>query len=152
MAFLPLLFLLPILEMYLLIRVGNYLGALPTVALVLGTAAVGLALLRRQGPRALLGVQARLQVGELPVRELAAGALLALAGLMLLMPGFITDAMGIALLLPDWRERLATRLVARLGQQYQPPAGSGRVIIEGEFERRQDPERDPFDDSGPRLR
>jgi UPF0716 protein FxsA len=132
---LPLVFLLPVVEMYLLIRVGGELGALPTIGLVIGAAVFGILLLRRQGPAALERVVARLQRGEMPATELAEGALLALAGLLLLVPGFCTDLAALVLLVPAARAWLATRLSARFG----PPATArnGRhEIIEGEYERR----------------
>jgi UPF0716 protein FxsA len=136
---LPLLFLLPIVEMYLLIRVGGYLGAWPTIALVIVAGATGIAILRRQGPAALGRVVSRMQEGQVPALELAEGALLALAGVLLLIPGFMTDLAGLLLLVPALRRRLAGRLAARMGGRM--PAGDrgraeGPVVIEGEFERR----------------
>ena len=136
---LPLLFLLPIVEMYLLIRVGGYLGAWPTIATVIVAGAAGIAILRRQGPAALGRVVARMQAGQVPALELAEGALLALAGLLLLIPGFMTDLAGLLLLAPPLRRPLASRLAARVGGRM--PAGDrsraeGPVVIEGEFERR----------------
>jgi UPF0716 protein FxsA len=135
MALLLLLFLLPIVEMYLLIRLGGYLGAWPTIALVILAGAAGIAILRRQGPAALNRVAARLQSGELPALEVAEGALLALAGLLLLIPGFMTDLAGLLLLVPGFRRRLAGRLVARAAAPGRGPA-DGPVVIEGEFESR----------------
>jgi len=136
MAFvLPLLFLLPIVEMYLLIRVGGYLGAAPTILLVVGAAFLGMLVLRMQGPATLQRVAARLQAGEAPALELAEGALLAAAGMLLLLPGFCSDIVGLVLLVPAVRVWAAARLVRRLlrGGTYRQ---AGHVIIEGEFERR----------------
>lgn len=136
MAFvLPLLFLLPIVEMYLLIRVGGHLGAAPTILLVVGAAFLGMLVLRLQGPATLQRVAARLQTGEAPALELAEGALLAAAGLLFLLPGFCSDIVGLVLLVPAVRAWAAGRLVRRLlrGGTYRQ---AGHVIIEGEFERR----------------
>jgi UPF0716 protein FxsA len=141
MAFvLPLLFLLPIVEMYLLIRVGGHLGAAPTILLVVGAAFLGMLVLRLQGPATLQRVAARLQAGEAPAgeapaQELAEGALLAAAGLLLLLPGFCSDLAALLLLVPAVRARVAARLVRRLlrGGAYRQ---AGHVIIEGQFERR----------------
>jgi len=132
---LPLLFLLPIVEMYLLIRVGGHLGAAPTILLVVGAAFLGMLVLRLQGPATLQRVAARLQVGEAPALELAEGALLAAAGLLLLLPGFCSDVAGLVLLVPAVRAWAAGRLLRRLlrGGSYRQ---TGSVIIEGEFERR----------------
>lgn len=136
MAFLlPLLFLLPIVELYLLIRVGGYLGPLPTILLVLGAGVAGIVVLRRQGTTALQRVATRLQAGEVPAEEVAEGALIAAAGLLLLLPGFVSDALALLLLVPIVRVRLAGALLAR-----QPRGGAhrrpGSVVLEGEFERR----------------
>lgn len=140
MLLLLLLFLTPIFEMYLLIRLGGEFGAWPTIGLVLLSAVVGIALLRRQGPAAMQRVVQRMQSGATPAQELAEGALLALAGVLLLIPGFITDTIGLVLLVPACRRALARRMLAR----HQPGAGAyraGTMIIEGEFERRPaDPE------------
>lgn len=132
---LPLLFLLPILEMYLLIRVGGYLGAWPTIALVVTAGAVGVAVLRREGPAALNRVAVRMRTGEVPALELAEGALLAAAGLLLLLPGFLTDIVGLLLLVPPCRRWAAGRLVRRL-LPGGPASGRGSRVIEGEFVRR----------------
>jgi UPF0716 protein FxsA len=141
MALLLLLILTPVVEMYVLIRLGGYFGAWPTIALVIATAVVGVALLRRQGPAALNRVLLRLQAGELPARELAEGALLAAAGLLLLMPGFVTDTAGFLLLVPGFRRWAGRRLLERFAPGSQVHAHR-HVIIEGQFERRSgDPAR-----------
>ena len=122
-----LLFLLtPLVEMYLLIKVGGWIGAWPTIGLVALTAVVGVALLKRQGLATLARGVARLNGGELPARELAEGVLLAVAGALLLTPGFVTDTFGFALLTPVLRARLAAALLTRV----VPPGGVvvGRTI------------------------
>jgi len=148
MALLLLLVLTPILEMYLLIRLGGYFGAWPTIALVVATAVVGVALLRRQGPAAVNRVMVRMQAGEVPALELAEGALLAVAGILLLTPGFVTDAVGFLLLVPPCRSWVGRRLLARF-----PPAthvhARQHVIIEGEFERRAADPAQPSDRLSP---
>jgi UPF0716 protein FxsA len=148
---LPLLFLLPIIEMYLLIRVGGHLGAWPTIALVVGTAFVGILLLRHQGPAVFNRVRARLQAGEMPAQELAEGALLALAGVFLLLPGFFTDTFGLLLLVPACRAWAAGRLAARVTVAGVRPGGR-HVVIEGEFERRPPYEAGPAAPAVPRDR
>jgi UPF0716 protein FxsA len=134
--------------MYLLIRVGGYLGARPTIGLVVGTALLGILLLRRQGPAALNRVLVRMQQGEMPARELADGALIAVAGLLLLLPGFCTDAFGLLLLIPASRAWAARRLADR----FAGPGARGdhrTVVIEGEFERRPSASADPRESLGP---
>lgn len=104
MRFLLLLFIIvPIVEMWLLITVGQHIGALPTIGLVLLTAFIGVSLLRYQGAAALLTARAKMKSGELPARELADGVFLAVGGALLLTPGFVTDVVGFACLTPGIR-------------------------------------------------
>jgi len=155
--------------MYLLIRVGGYIGAWPTIGLVMLTAVVGVALLRIQGLATLTRGMGRLQDGELPAREMAEGILLAVAGALLITPGFVTDGFGFLLLLPPARAAVAERMLGRMvvmgegdfgggprpgGRSHQPGGGShqpgGRshrpVIIEGEFESHSESGRGPEQD------
>lgn len=104
----------PLAEMVILIEVGARIGSWPTVGLVVATAMVGVGLLKRQGLATLLRGQARLAAGELPLGEVAEGLLLAVAGALLLTPGFVTDGCGFALLTPQVRTRLAAGVLARL--------------------------------------
>jgi UPF0716 protein FxsA len=150
-------FLTPIIEMYLLIEVGGYIGALPTIALVMITAVIGVALLRIQGLTTLTRGLSRLQSGELPTREVVEGLLLAVAGALLLTPGFVTDAIGFILLTPPLRALIADRVLARVqvrvvgaaGPMHTPgnhPPHDGGHTLEGEFEpvdddRRRDPDQ-----------
>lgn len=145
---------LPILEMWVLISVGEKIGALPTIGLVLLTAVVGLALLKRQGISTVMRAQQKMQVGELPAKEMAEGIFLAVGGALLLTPGFITDTIGFACLIPGIRQLVLGRLLSHIvvvqspGPGYQSPHGAGgegggpRNVIEGDFER---------DDSEPRT-
>ncbi|MFU8816699.1 MAG: FxsA family protein [Pseudomonadales bacterium] len=144
----------PIVEMYLLIQVGGYIGAWPTIGLVMLTAVAGVALLRVQGPATLRRGMGRLQAGELPAQEVAEGLLLAVAGALLLTPGFFTDGVGFLLLLPATRIAVARRILARAEVMGGPAPGGpapgarrdraqrGPVVIEGEFESRSDEPRD----------
>jgi UPF0716 protein FxsA len=104
----------PIVEMYLLIEVGGYIGAPATIALVMLTALIGITLLRRQGLATLTRGVARLQQGEVPAQEMAEAILLGIAGALLLTPGFVTDGVGFALLTPGIRQRLIVRVVTRM--------------------------------------
>jgi UPF0716 protein FxsA len=139
----------PIVEMYLLIRVGGYLGAWPTIGLVVLTAVVGVALLRWQGLATLSRGLGRLDRGEVPAREMIEGLLLAVAGVLLVTPGFVTDAVGFLLLWTPLRITVAKRLLARASVTAGGPPGSGPVVIEGEFETRT--ERDDDDVPPPPL-
>ena len=100
MPWLLIFFLTPIAEMYLLIKVAGHIDAWPTVGLVMLTAVVGVALLKRQGLLTLTRGMGRLQRGEVPATEMAEGILLAVAGALLVTPGFITDTVGFVLLFP----------------------------------------------------
>lgn len=143
-------FITPIVEMYLLIRVGGYIGALPTIGLVMLTAVIGVSLLRVQGLATLTRGLSRLEGGEVPAREVVEGLLLAVAGALLLTPGFVTDAIGFGLLTPALRRRVAERVLARVdvrtgaafgasGPGRGPERTAPGQVLEGEFERVDDP-------------
>lgn len=155
MRYLLLIFILvPILEMWLLIKVGGIIGAWPTIGLVLLTAVVGVALLRREGAKTLLRGNQRLERGELPATEMAEGLVLAVCGALLLTPGFATDVVGFFGLVPVGRRWL----IRRLAQAHQrgsvqfgfysaggfrpPPRDPDRDrVIEAEYWREDDPDR-----------
>ncbi|MGR5542676.1 FxsA family protein, partial [Vibrio campbellii] len=82
----------PIIEIALFVQVGGVIGMWPTIALVLLTAIVGASLVRSQGIQTLLSVQSRLEQGELPAQQILEGVMLAVCGVLLLTPGFMTDA------------------------------------------------------------
>lgn len=120
---------MPVMEMWLLIEVGGQIGALATIALVLLTAMTGLALLRRQGFATLMRANQKMAEGQLPAEEMVEGICLAVGGALLLTPGFVTDAVGFACLLPGIRQLLIGGLVKRMlarGQfRAQAPFQSG---------------------------
>ena len=133
----------PLIEIYFLIKVGDVIGAWPTVLLVVLTAILGVWLLRWQGLTTLTRVQASLQRGELPAQAMLEGMLLLVAGALLLTPGFVTDGFGFLILVPPLRHRLAQWLLQRgllqTGMPPHPPRQSpGQRTIEGEFEKRDD--------------
>ncbi|XOV88955.1 MAG: FxsA family protein [Pseudomonadota bacterium] len=104
---------LPIVEMFILIEVGSKIGALPTIGLVVLTATLGIWLLRLEGMATLARLQEKLARGELPETELLEGIMLLLGGALLLTPGFVTDAIGFACILPGLRRPLARWLLRR---------------------------------------
>ncbi|KOE84823.1 membrane protein FxsA [Vibrio aestuarianus] len=104
----------PIIEIGLFIQVGGILGLWPTIALVLLTAFVGASLVRSQGLQTLLSVQNRLQQGELPAQQIFEGVMLAVAGVLLLTPGFMTDVLGMLVLLPAPRAIIAKYLMSKM--------------------------------------
>lgn len=109
--FLLLLFLLvPLIEIYFLIQVGEVIGAGWTIFAVVATAVIGAGLLRVQGASTLLRAQSNMQQGSLPAMEMMEGIALAASGMLLLTPGFFTDAFGFALLIPAIRQLLIKKL------------------------------------------
>lgn len=143
MKFLFILFVvLPIVEIMVLIEVGSQIGTLNTAALVVLTALIGSLMLRQQGLSTLFRARERIDSGQLPLQEMLEGICLAVGGALLVTPGFVTDAIGFACLLPVSRVALV-RIVSRYvvahadivevrattmgGQQRQGDA------IEGEF-------------------
>ena len=132
--------LVPLLEIYLLIEIGSVIGAVWTVAGVVGTAVVGAALVRRQGLAALGRFRSATEAGELPAITIIEGLALLVAGALLLTPGFFTDAIGFVLLTPPLRQILIRRWfsgrVEGMGNATQRKRDSG--VVEGEFRRLDD--------------
>lgn len=136
---------LPIAEIALLIHVGGLIGAWETVALVILTAVMGTALFRAQGIRVLLRAQDVMEQGGFPAKELFDGMCILVAGVLLLTPGFITDALGLALLVPGlrvWIGRLLWQAARRSGHfhvhmeghaWHDPSRRNPDDIIEGDF-------------------
>lgn len=148
---------LVVLELTVMIEVGSVIGALPTVGLLILTAVLGSSLVRSEGIKTLFNAQQKMQQGEMPRREVMGGMMLALAGLLLIIPGFVTDFFGILLLQPWLRNKLADKLIGsnqfkmQMGgfQARQQPfdevpgndqpgqAPRSGTTIEGEFERKE---------------
>lgn len=107
---------MPLLEIYVIIQVGQQIGALPTVLLLLLESAFGAWLIKREGSRAWTALRTALGTGRLPGGELADAALILVGGTLLLTPGFVTDALGFLMVLPVTRplaRRVLGWLVAR---------------------------------------
>lgn len=138
----------PVVEMWLLIEVGSKIGALPTIGLVLLTAMIGLALLKRQGVSTLTRANQRMAAGEMPAEEMVEGIFLAVGGALLLTPGFITDVIGFCCLIPGVRNILIGRMLKNVILKataqggsfytYRRSADDHEQIIEGEFTRQSD--------------
>jgi len=144
---------IPILEMVVLIQVGQQIGALWTIVLVLLTAFIGINLLRYQGLSTLSRATWRMQSGQIPAQEMLEGILLAVGGALLLTPGFVTDTIGFLLLVPLTRQIFASRLMGRFKSfasanvtgggfsaggfskgGFNTDMNSDQSIIDGEFE------------------
>ena len=102
---------IPIAEIAVLIEVGDAIGVGWTIALIVASGILGAALMRRQGLKALTGTQRKLDRGELPVGEMFDGLCVLMAGTLLLIPGFLTDAVGLLLFIPPVRLLLGTLLL-----------------------------------------
>jgi UPF0716 protein FxsA len=152
--FLILFLVVPIAEIYLLIKVGSVIGAIPTILIILATAIIGAGLLRQQGLSTLSRFQNNLASGTLPAQEMIEGILLAVGGALLMTPGFVTDAMGFFCLIPVTRKSLANYIIKRSAVQMQAGMGgfassvrsgshtqnsnTDSTTFEGEFVRKED--------------
>jgi UPF0716 protein FxsA len=140
---------IPLAEIAVFIKVGGWLGLGPTLALIILTAVAGTWLLRHQGLAVLARAQQQMQQGVPPVAEVLEGCCLVLAGVLLLTPGFLTDAAGALLLLPPVRAMLYRRLRHHVELRGTPgTAGADRSdqrhharapIIDAEFEEVDEP-------------
>jgi UPF0716 protein FxsA len=136
----------PLLELYVLIEVGSEIGALPTILLSIFTAILGATLVRLQGVSVLLRVQETLARGETPALEMLEGAVLMMAGVMLLFPGFITDVIGFLMLIPPLRRHLIMAVLRNSGTLTPAPSRTPRdeepvrrvTIIQGEYRKEDD--------------
>ena len=139
MPLLLLLLAVPVGEVFIFLEVGGVIGTWPTIGLIIGTAVVGGLILRWQGLQTLARARRQLAANRLPVAEMAEGAALALAAVLLLTPGFFTDALGAALLLPPLRRSLLRRVLARVAPHARgagaDPASTadGAEVIDGEY-------------------
>jgi len=124
--FAVLFFILPILEIYILIKAGSseLIGPLWTIMLVVSTAVIGAFLLRQQGVSTLARLQGNLSKGKIPAQEIVEGVLLAVGGALLMTPGFITDTMGFLCLLPFSRQFLARAIMKRSAMKMSAGVGS----------------------------
>ena len=142
------LILLPVVDLALL---GHWLGFWNTLLLVLGTACLGVALIRYQGLAALKLAQQKLQAGVMPISEVTTGFFLAFAGLLFMHPGLITDVLGLLCLVPGIRTLLAAWMITKVAPLGFVVAGKGHgspgseSVIEGECEQIVPAEDDPKD-------
>ena len=102
---------IPLIEIYLFIKIGSQIGAFNTVLLILTTAVIGVAYARYEGFNTLKSGIAQLVKNEMPVYEIISGATLAFAAFLLILPGFATDLVGILLVIPFTRKILLSRFV-----------------------------------------
>ena len=122
--------LVPLAELAVLIAVGDWIGLVPTLILLLAVSVVGAWLAKREGLAAWRRFQLALAEGRMPTVEVADGAMIMLAGALLLTPGFLSDVVGVLLLLPPTRA-LARRLAPRLAERRLRRRGGRRVVVDG---------------------
>ena len=120
---------IPVSEIYILIAIGGQIGILPSIALVILTGIVGASLARSQGLQTLGRIRDSFQQGVVPGEELLNALLIAIAGIVLLTPGFLTDAAGLFLLIPATRTLCREWLKRRMESVYaQRNADNGPII------------------------
>lgn len=138
-----LLVLLPLVEIWLLIEIGSQIGSLATIATLVLTAVVGLALIRWQGFTTLLRAQSRIASGEVPAAEMMEGLILAFCGVALVIPGFATDVIGLLGLVPPVRRCLLGPWLRAAQVRRSPryrPSQEGHTL-EGDYRREDEPRR-----------
>ncbi len=139
----------PLIEIYLFIQVGGLIGALPTVALVIVTALVGVSLLRAQGFSTMARFQQEVATGQLPATTMLEGVALIFGGALLLTPGFLTDAIGFLCLIPFTRQTIIAWAIKNMtvtssgfyrSTSQRPPENHN--VIEGEYRKN---DKEPLD-------
>jgi len=143
-----------LLEIFVLVKVGGFLGAWPTILLVIITALIGSALVRSQGLQLVQKLQQRMASGEMPGQQLIEGMMLIITGILLVTPGFVTDLCGLLLLQPTIRAGIAKLLLANVkfapqgsmggfsSQGFGQTSRNDDSVIEGEFEHKEDKKLD----------
>lgn len=146
----------PIIEIGLFIQVGGFIGLWPTLGIVVLTALAGTIMMRAQGVSTLQKLQSNIETGQNPTDPIANGAFILIAGLLLLTPGFFTDSIGLALLIPPIRQRLikavASRIKAGITSHTSEFSGNmysaSDITIDGEYEVENDNKNGPPGNSG----
>ena len=124
---------IPLIEIYLFIKVGSEIGALNTILLILTTAVVGIWYARYEGFNTLRSGMSQLVKNELPLYEIVSGAAIAFAALLLILPGFATDIIGILLVFPVTRKIILSKY-SKKNTSKKKDYDKGKNYIEGEYE------------------
>ena len=125
-----LIILIPILEIYLFIKIGSQIGAFTTISLIFFTAIIGVFYARYEGLNTLRSGFSQLVKNELPAYEIISGAAIAFAALLLIVPGFATDLIGFLLIIPITRKLI----LGRFNKKFESKETQKSDFIEGEFE------------------
>ncbi len=129
-ALLILIISIPIIEIYLFIKIGSQIGALPTISLIFMTAFVGVLYARYEGFNTLKSGVSQLIKNELPIYEIVSGAALAFAALLLILPGFATDILGLLIIFPPTRKLF----LKNVSKNYSKKVKEKQDFIDGESE------------------
>ena len=121
---------IPIIEIYLFIKIGNYIGAFNTISLILITAIIGVWYARYEGFNTLRSGMSQLMKNEMPIYEIISGAALAFAALLLIIPGFVTDLLGFFLIFPLSRKYIFNILLRKFNRVHKKK----NDFIDGDFE------------------
>ena len=121
---------IPLIEIYLFIKIGSYIGAFNTISLILITAIIGVIYARYEGFNTLKSGMSQLIKNQLPIYEIVSGAALAFAALLLILPGFATDILGFLLIFPPTRKLLFKKVT----NKYSNKNNKKQDFINGEFE------------------
>ena len=121
---------IPLIEIYLLIKVGSYIGAFNTVSLILITAIIGIIYARYEGFNTLKSGMSQLIKNQMPIYEIISSAALAFAALLLILPGFATDIIGFLLIFPPTRKLL----LKKVSNNYSNKNNKKQDFINGDFE------------------
>jgi len=111
--------LVPAVELYVLIKAGQQIGTINTLAIIIFTGILGAAFAKSQGAQIIFKIRATMQLGQVPGRELLEGAMILVGGVLLLTPGFITDFLGFLLLIPYSRALLTNLALAHFKNKLQ---------------------------------
>ena len=128
---------IPLIEIYLMIKVGGVIGAINTIFLIFFTAAAGIFFARLEGFRALRSGFQQLVKNEVPIYEIISGAILAFAALLLIIPGFLTDLVGFLLIIPVTRKFFIRKISTKFHKNEK-----NDNFIEGEYEEHKNDEND----------
>ena len=123
---------IPLIEIYLFIKIGSQIGAFNTVLLILTTAGAGVAYARYEGFNTLKSGLSQLVKNEIPVYEIISGATLAFAALLLILPGFATDIIGILLIIPFTRKVMLSKFINKNKKKYE--SENNKNYIDGDYE------------------
>tara|TARA_B100001123_G_scaffold425985_1_gene539575 strand:+ start:58 stop:483 length:426 start_codon:yes stop_codon:yes gene_type:complete len=121
---------IPLIEIYLFIKVGNYIGAFNTISLILITAIIGVIYARYEGFNTLKAGMSQLIKNQIPIYEMISGAVLAFAAILLILPGFATDIIGFLLIFPPTRKLFFKKVT----NKYSNQNNKKQDFINGEFE------------------